>query len=172
MDRFAQFTRDARERDLDGPLASGVFGQLPAYVQQELWQELGRQCDERNERLRKEPLTTTLTEEGLAGESAVIRPPSRIGRHDALTDIPSATYVEELTGEEVPRHGFIPCPLPDHADGHPSFKVYPQGWHCFGCNKGGSVYDLAGALWGLGTRGDDFTRLHAELLKRFGRQAA
>lgn len=37
------------------------------------------------------------------------------------------------------------CPLPDHDDKTPSFHVYPQQntWHCFGCNRGGDIFDLA-----------------------------
>ncbi|MBA2707562.1 MAG: hypothetical protein H0U59_07145 [Gemmatimonadaceae bacterium] len=37
------------------------------------------------------------------------------------------------------------CPLPDHHDKTPSFHVYPQQntWHCFGCNRGGDIFDLA-----------------------------
>jgi len=43
-----------------------------------------------------------------------------------------------------------------HEDTHPSFHVYPtpaQGWHCFSCRTGGSIYDLAAALWDLEPRG-------------------
>lgn len=37
----------------------------------------------------------------------------------------------------------IVCPLPDHKDTDPSFKVYggDKGWHCYGCTRGGSVID-------------------------------
>ena len=28
-----------------------------------------------------------------------------------------------------------------------------RGWYCFGCRRGGSVYDLAGALWNVEPRG-------------------
>ncbi len=44
------------------------------------------------------------------------------------------------------RAGFIPCPF--HGDTDPSLKVYPsgRGWHCFGCNKGGSVIDFVMAM--------------------------
>ena len=40
------------------------------------------------------------------------------------------------------RSGFMRCPF--HGDKGPSLKVYPTtgGWHCFGCNKGGSVIDF------------------------------
>jgi DNA primase len=45
------------------------------------------------------------------------------------------------------------CPLPTHEDREPSFYEYPDGWHCYGCNRGGDVVDLEffcgdyGELW-------------------------
>jgi DNA primase len=45
------------------------------------------------------------------------------------------------------------CPLPTHEDKDPSFYVYADGWHCYGCNRGGDVVDLEffcgdyGELW-------------------------
>jgi hypothetical protein len=45
------------------------------------------------------------------------------------------------------------CPLPNHEDKDPSFYVYADGWHCYGCNRGGDVVDLEfhcgdyGELW-------------------------
>ena len=47
-----------------------------------------------------------------------------------------------------PRHGKIRCPF--HPDGTPSLHVYPtpeQGWFCFGCRRGGTIYDLAAEVW-------------------------
>jgi DNA primase len=46
--------------------------------------------------------------------------------------------------------------------------VYPEagrGWYCFGCGRGGSVYDFAALLWGRKTRGGDFLELRRELEK-------
>lgn len=40
--------------------------------------------------------------------------------------------------------GHIPCPLPDHTERLASCMVYPdpgQGWWCYGCQRGGTVYD-------------------------------
>jgi CHC2 zinc finger len=78
--------------------------------------------------------------------------------------------VEHLLGVEVPRSGFVSCPF--HVDRTPSFKVYEtpeRGWMCFSahCRRGGSIYDLAAALWGLGTRGQDFLELRRRLLAYF-----
>jgi hypothetical protein len=48
------------------------------------------------------------------------------------------------------------------------YETPEGGWYCFSCKRGTSVYDLAGPLWGLATRGADFLelrrRLHALLL--------
>lgn len=65
---------------------------------------------------------------------------------------------EALTADQVARHygftpdraGFIQCPF-HKGDRHGSLKLYPgrKGWHCFGCNRGGSVIDFAMELFGL-----------------------
>lgn len=41
-----------------------------------------------------------------------------------------------------PKKGFICCPF--HGEKTPSLKVYKGtgGWHCFGCERGGSVIDF------------------------------
>lgn len=40
------------------------------------------------------------------------------------------------------KHGFMCCPF--HGEKEPSLKVYrgSKGWHCFGCERGGSVIDF------------------------------
>lgn len=43
--------------------------------------------------------------------------------------------------------GFIRCPL--HGEKTPSLKIYRDHWYCYGCNKGGSVVDFVGELFGL-----------------------
>jgi hypothetical protein len=57
----------------------------------------------------------------------------------------------------------VRCPLPDHDDAYASCQVYAeaeQGWWCFGCQRGGRVYDLAsllaGGAWGRDLRGEAF----------------
>lgn len=65
---------------------------------------------------------------------------------------------ERLDMDAVARHygfhpnraGFIRCPF--HAgDRTASLKLYPgqRGWHCFGCQVGGSVVDFVARLFGL-----------------------
>ena len=56
------------------------------------------------------------------------------------------------------------CPF--HDDDTPSLHVYPsaaEGWYCFGCGRGGSIYDFAALLLGRSTRGEDFIELRREL---------
>ena len=40
------------------------------------------------------------------------------------------------------KHGFLCCPF--HGEKEPSLKVYggKNGWHCFGCGRGGSAIDF------------------------------
>jgi hypothetical protein len=106
----------------------------------------------------------------LAGLPAVERPVAaqparqRDSASDPLMSISPADYVQALTGQTVPRDRKISCPL--HEDRTPSLHVYPdpkRGWQCYGCNQGGTIYDLAAKLWGLDTRGSDFIELRARL---------
>ncbi len=83
---------------------------------------------------------------------------------DELCAVAPEVYVERLTGQPVPRHRKVRCPF--HDDSEPSLHVYPQperGWFCFGCRRGGSVYDLAALLWRRPPRGRDFLSLRRDL---------
>ncbi len=83
---------------------------------------------------------------------------------DPLLSVAPTIYVERLTGVVVPRHGKIHCPF--HDDRTPSLHVYSEperGWYCYGCAAGGSIYDFAGRLLGLSTRGADFVELQRAL---------
>jgi hypothetical protein len=85
---------------------------------------------------------------------------------DPLLLVPPPVYFERLTGLRVGRSGKLRCLF--HDDQHPSLHVYPEagrGWYCFGCGRGGSVYDLAALLSGRTTRGADFFELRSELEK-------
>jgi len=86
---------------------------------------------------------------------------------DPLLLVPPPVYFERLTGLRVGRSGKLCCLF--HDDQHPSLHVYPdagRGWYCFGCGRGGSVYDLGALLWltgqssglgsGLKLRGREF----------------
>ena len=85
---------------------------------------------------------------------------------DPLLLVPPPVYFERLTGLRVGRSGKLRCLF--HDDRHPSLHVYREagrGWYCFGCGRGGSVYDLAALLSGRKTRGTDFLELRRELEK-------
>jgi len=92
---------------------------------------------------------------------------------DPLRWIPAAVYVERLTGVVVPASGMLNCPLPGHKDRTPSLHAGgpdPTLWRCFGCEKSGDLYALAGALAGfpLPLRGRDFTQAREVALAVFG----
>ena len=95
------------------------------------------------------------------------RPRSAIA--DRLAAIPPRVYFERLTGQPVDRSGKTRCPF--HEDRTPSLHVYEdpsRGWYCFGCGRGGSIYDLASLLWNRGTRGEEFVALRRDLEDRMG----
>lgn len=83
---------------------------------------------------------------------------------DLLRRIAPVIYVAVLTGEDVPSDRKVSCPF--HRDRTPSLHVYEtpeEGWFCFGCRRGGSVYDLGAALFGLATHGREFHELRRRL---------
>lgn len=83
---------------------------------------------------------------------------------DELQRIAPPAYFLALAGVRVPeRGGIVKCPLRDHEDAYASCQVYgeaEQGWWCFGCSRGGRIYDLAslmsGGTWGRELRGEAF----------------
>ncbi|WP_121247245.1 CHC2 zinc finger domain-containing protein [Solirubrobacter pauli] len=87
---------------------------------------------------------------------------------DLLTISPDV-YVPALTGvSEIGRSRKICCPI--HKERTPSLHVYPsaeQGWFCFGCRRGGSIFDLASYLWQLDTKGPEFVELKERLRELF-----
>jgi hypothetical protein len=90
---------------------------------------------------------------------------------DPLLGIPPSVYVSNLVGRAPGRNHKVACPF--HEDQRPSLHVYPtaeRGWCCFSCGRGGSIYDLAAALWGVTPRGREFVRLRQELLRRFAQE--
>lgn len=89
---------------------------------------------------------------------------ARVSGRDPLLQIAPRVYVEALTNESVGRGGKLRCPF--HDDHSPSLHVFEEperGWFCFGCGRGGSVYDFAALLWGSGLRGKQFVRLRQDL---------
>ena len=104
-----------------------------------------------------------------------VRPPaqrrSRPGGdllHGQLRQISTADYVLYLTGQEANREGKVHCPFHE-GDHTPSLQCYDDGtFCCFGCMKGGTIFDFAGALWGIETKGRDFIVLRQRLGSTFG----
>lgn len=92
-----------------------------------------------------------------------------------LRSIPPGVFVPALTGAVVGRDGKVTCPFHRRSDGGlertPSLHMYAtaeRGWYCFGCGRGGSIIDLAAALYGIDTRGSDYHRLVARLRRELG----
>lgn len=105
----------------------------------------------------------------------------RWAKRNALDDarrVPPPVYFRLLAGVEVPaRGGDVRCPLPDHHERNPSCRVYSnpeRGWVCFGCRRGGSIYDLASLLGhGPGGRrgalhGEEFRRVRRHVRELLG----
>ena len=115
-------------------------------------------CDELDRQLPRE--------QPRIGNVAAVRarPPWRADAGGALELVPPPVYFEQLTGIRVGRSGKVRCPF--HDDSNPSLHVYEdpgRGWYCFGCGRGGSIYDLASLLWERPARGRDFIELRREL---------
>lgn len=98
------------------------------------------------------------------------------GTHDdPYKQIAPAVYFQRLAGIEVPEHGLVSCPNPAHTDNTPSCHVGSrpeEGWHCFGCDGAGAIYDLASILLGGPTgkwlRGSAFAAAHNLVCETFG----
>jgi hypothetical protein len=149
-------------RNLDGPERMRIFNLLPADWQAAAWERLEAQLE--GQRLldkeldfpdRREIVVPIKRRQGAE--------PRQRDNDDALLTIDPPTYFAYLAGVDVPGGGAtIRCPLPDHKDRTPSCHVYPdaaQGWYCFGCHRGGALYDLARELSGVGDRGEAFIEL-------------
>jgi hypothetical protein len=88
-----------------------------------------------------------------------------------LLGIPTADYVRVLAGREPNRAGKVACPF--HDDRTPSLQMYEGGsFYCFGCRKGGTIYDFAAHLYGVEPRGEEFFELRNRLTAQFGIHAA
>ena len=101
--------------------------------------------------------------------------PSRAPIGDPLLALAPRVYVERLLGQPVGRSGKVSCPF--HPDDTPSLHAYEEparGWYCYGCRRGGSVYDLAALLWLSGQstvaplRGRQFIEIRTRLRDLLG----
>ena len=95
---------------------------------------------------------------------------------DPYQRISPPDYFLRLANVEVPYSGKVRCPAPDHEDNDPSCHVDADpetGWWCFGCGRGGGIYQLASMLQGgpvaPGTLRDQaFKTAKALVVERFG----
>ncbi len=87
---------------------------------------------------------------------------------DPLKRIPAEVYLAALAGLDVSATGRCRCPAPDHEDVHPSAKAYGASWYCFSCGAGGSIIDLAAALYGLQPRGTGYREIRARIAGELG----
>jgi RepB DNA-primase from phage plasmid len=146
----------------------------------------GRPCRLAYLDLAAQPVAPAVLAAGLSDPDPPPPPPDpqtvrRWAERNALDDarrVPPSVYFRLLAGVGVPeRGGDVRCPLPDHDEQNPSCRVYPtpeQGWVCFGCQRGGSIYDLASLLdRGPGGRrgalhGEDFRRVRGRVRELLG----
>jgi hypothetical protein len=83
-----------------------------------------------------------------------------------LLAIPAAEYTRILVGLAPDRAGKIRCPF--HPDSTPSLQLYADGgFFCFGCRRGGSIFDFAANLWGITPRERGFIELRSRLAAVF-----
>jgi hypothetical protein len=111
-------------------------------------------------------------------DPAILRRWARRNAADDARRIPPPVYFWLLARVAVPESGGdVRCPLPDHDEQIASCRVYPtpeRGWVCFGCQRGGTIYDLASLLYhGPGgrrgaLRGEDFRRVRREVWELLG----
>lgn len=66
---------------------------------------------------------------------------------DAVKSSVTTRQAVEFYGVKLNRGGFARCPF--HADDSPSFKVYEDGFYCFGCHEHGDVIDFVSKLFSL-----------------------
>lgn len=84
--------------------------------------------------------------------------PDERERRGELAEIKRRVTVIDLIHSEVwreyerrgPHDVWCCCPLPGHDEQTPSFHIDEarQVWHCFGCGRGGDVFELGRQLWG------------------------
>jgi hypothetical protein len=97
------------------------------------------------------------------------RPGTALDRE--LRAISTADYVRALAGREPNSAGKVLCPF--HNDRDPSLHAYDGGsFYCFGCRRGGTIYDFAAHLWFSGQsaralRGRRFIELRERLTALF-----
>ena len=170
--RFLSFRAFHRLTEgLTGPERAEVFAVLADDLQGCAWRVLAQDIELADQDLA-DPLDRAHKPRDRTRRST--NDPVGYDRHakDPLVTIEPRDYVEALADVEVGQWGTIRCPLPGHDHERTgSFKVYDspeRGWRCYGCSRGGSIFDFGAHLWGIGTRGRDFRDLRARLRRELG----
>lgn len=72
-----------------------------------------------------------------------------IKRRITVIDLVQFAVGRDVYDRRGPHDVWCRCPLPGHEEETPSFHIDTarQVWHCFGCGRGGSVFELARHLW-------------------------
>lgn len=146
------------------------FESLPEEQQEKAWALLAHRAKMRSDGIAHHSGVMDIPVERTPKPARTWKPHSAI-RGRELDSIPTPDYVQALTGEEVDPRRQACCPLPDHEDSTASFKAYDNcSWTCYGCNRGGRIFDFAAALWGIHgpLRGDTFREVRDRLTGIFG----
>jgi CHC2 zinc finger len=164
----------AAHPDMPGWARAEAFRFLPTEAQAARWEHLNERCrlwnesDYLLEQRRYEEWPPSKRHQQTQRSTCATSTRSgtvALSIDDPLKSIDPRVYVEALCGVEVPANGWLRCPLPDHDDHTPSFQVLSSHWRCFGCDRGGSIIDLAAALYGIEPRGRGYFRLRDRILE-------
>lgn len=165
---FDQFQRVLP--NLSGHERALLFSVLPEEDQEVMWGRLRQKIEDRRyaddliEFPRRRPTRRPVRS---VPRAAGTQPQTT---DDPLRSVLPPDYFEALAGVEIPsRGGVVHCCLPGHDDRTPSLKVWPhpdKGFHCFGCGRGGTIYDLGRELSGLPDRGPGFIELRDWIAER------
>ena len=147
-----------------------AFDTLSPREQQECWDDLADRCRLRNEeeylyesRLYQEwPPRKRSMPHGTPRNAATGC--AHFPDDDPLKRILAAEYLAALAGVDVASSGRTRCPMPDHEDRHPSAYAYGTRWRCFACGAGGSIIDLAAAIYGIEPRGQGYLAIRDRLV--------
>lgn len=154
-----------------------AFDELPLDLQADAWALLASNASERSSLIAQRE--GVLPELFAPSASPWPVPPKRPwvpcanGRHRDLDSIPTSDYVYVLTGHEVAPGHRCDCPLPDHDDTSHDFALVRDSdtrWCCYGCNRGGTIFQFAALLWGIQPplRGTTFREVRDRLHDVFG----
>jgi hypothetical protein len=151
-----------------------AFGSLPERAEAECWAALAAECRERNEFERRELYLEPPKKRHQPRQRSTAATSTRPGTvalsstDDPLKAVPPAVYFEAIAGIVVPPNGWVSCPMPLHEDLHPSCQVTNTHWRCWSCGAGGSIIDLAAALYGLIPRGRGYWELRDLIVEALG----